>query len=222
MTTRAQIRTTIRSELNDSGGVQLWSDALLNTWLIEALRDYGREVGLEKTTTLTTVASQASYALPADTLQVLRVEYPSGYFRVPSPYHGGDVAAEASPTPMPGLRPGELVYEVWGGSVILSPAPSASAETITVRYIGAYSEPANDGDSLDVPTREEAAIVAYVAMRAVQWIDTDESKRQRFERQKGASAREAARQYQEQYQSVIRQRRGSRISVRRLVPRGES
>ena len=44
MATRATLRTAVRAELNDGGTTQLWSDALLNEWLAEAIRDYGRRL----------------------------------------------------------------------------------------------------------------------------------------------------------------------------------
>jgi hypothetical protein len=40
VTTRAQLMTSIRAELNDSGGTKLWSDALLQAWIGDAIRDY--------------------------------------------------------------------------------------------------------------------------------------------------------------------------------------
>ena len=44
MTTRAELRTRIRTELNDAGGTPLWTDAALNQWIDEAIRDYA-EIG---------------------------------------------------------------------------------------------------------------------------------------------------------------------------------
>ena len=84
MTTRAEIRQRIRDELNDNASAKLWSDALLNQWIVEGLRELGRRLGLEKTTSLTSVASQEAYGLPTDTLEVIRVEHPASVMRVPS------------------------------------------------------------------------------------------------------------------------------------------
>src|SRR5687768_14287657 len=94
MTTRAELRARIRSELNDGGAVALWADGLLNQWTVEALRAFGRQVGLEKSVTLASVAGQASYALPSDLLQVRRVEHPSGLYRTPAPFAAGDAAPD--------------------------------------------------------------------------------------------------------------------------------
>jgi len=219
MANRSDVRTLVRDELNDNGSVKVWTDALLNAFILEAIRDYGRQVGKEASTSLTSVADQAAYALPTGTQQVVRVEHPSGYFRKVSPYRSGD--EEQQPGRMVGLAPGELVYEVWGGNVILSPAPTASSEAIGVRYLGAYTEPASDSTTLDVPDVELPALVYFACRRALLWIASDESKRQRFERQRGADPKDQANEYQELYQSMLRTKQGSRVSRRRLTTRGE-
>ena len=74
MTTRAELRTRIRAELNDSGASPLWPTERLDQWVVEGLRELGRELGLEKSATLVTVAGQAAYVLPADVVWVLRCE----------------------------------------------------------------------------------------------------------------------------------------------------
>lgn len=217
MATRLDVRTLVRDELNDNGSVKVWSDAILNGFILEAIRDYGREVGNEASATIASVANQPNYSLPAGMMQVVRVEHPAGYFRVPSPYRAGD--EEPAPGRMIGLAPGELVYEVWSNTLYLSPAPAASGENIVVRYVAAYTEPANDATVLNVPDVELPALVYFSCFRALRWIATDESKRQRFERQRGADPAEASKEYRELYDAMLRQRRASRVSARRLVPR---
>ncbi|HYU20001.1 MAG TPA: hypothetical protein VEQ11_15030 [Chloroflexota bacterium] len=218
MTTRAQMRTTIRNELNDAGGTPLWPDAQLNEWLVEGLRDLGRQLGLEKSQSITSVANQGSYALAADVVQVARVEHPAGYFRVPRGFASGDVSPDAILDLDPRVKPLELLYDVFGGSLVLSPAPSASGESIVVRYQGAYAEPSADSSVLDLPSRDEDALLFYVCGRAMQWIGADEAKRQRFERQRGADPGSLRREYDRDYRAVIRERRG-RVATRRLVVR---
>lgn len=217
MAVRTDVRTLVRDELNDNGTVKIWTDALINAFILEAIRDYGRQAGREASTSLTSVASQAAYALPAGTLQVVRLEHPSGYFRKVSPYRSGD--EEQQPGRMIGLAPGELVYEVWGTNVILSPVPTASSEAIGVRYLATFTEPASDATVLDVPDVELPALVYFACRRALLWITSDEAKRQRFERQRGSDPRDAANEYQEMYQSMLRTKQGARVSSRRLAVR---
>ncbi len=219
MTTRAELRARIRAELNDAGAVPLWGNGQLDQWITEGLRALARDgVGLEKATTLASVAEQASYALPADVVEVLRVEHPAGFFRKPVPFAAGDVAPEAELFPSDaGLRPGELLYDVYGGQLVLSPAPDGSGEAIVVRYVGAYAEPSGDGSVLDVAARDEDALVLWACARALRWIGLDESKRQRFERQRGASPAFLQGEYDRQYRRIVSQRRSRR--PRRLAIR---
>lgn len=219
MTTRAQLRDRVRAELNDLGAIRLWPDERLNAWLVAGLRAFGRELGLEKATTIMTVAAQAGYALPADIEQVTRVEHPAGHFRQPIAFAAGDVAPEAAAPDSPLIpRPSPLAYDVYGGQLILSPAPDRAGETIAVRYRGAYAEPVADASVLDVPTRDEDAVLFYACARACEWLAMDEGKRQRFERQRGASPAAVAREYDREARSVARQRR-ARVQSRRLAIR---
>ena len=218
MTTRAELRTRIRAELNDGGTAQLWPDERLNQWIVEGLRELGRSLGLEKSQTLVSVKDQAAYALASDVLQVKRVEHPSGFFRTLVPFASGDVGPEADLATDPALKPAALLYDVWGGQLILAPAPDAAGQAIVVRYVGAYAEPSGDASVLDVATRDEDAVVFAVCRRALQWISVDEAKRQRFERQRGADASAEARRYEQEFTTLVRQRRG-RVATRRLAIR---
>jgi hypothetical protein len=214
MTTRAELRARIRAELNDAGATALWPDERLNQWIVEGLRDFGRHAGLQKSQTIASVAGQAGYPLAADVLQVARVEHPSGRFRVPAPFSAGEVAPGVSLA-----EPGPaLLYDVWGGLLVLSPRPAASGEPIVVRYVGAYAEPVGDAGVLDVAAHDEDAIVFYACRRAATWIAGDEAKRQRFERQRGADPSGVAREYERAYVGLVRQRRG-RVATRRLAIR---
>ena len=217
MTTRAELRNRIRAELNDLGATRLWPDERLNQWLVEGLRYLGRELPLEKSASLTTVANQASYGLPADLEQVTRVEHPTGHFRQPVPFASGDRSPEGDPLNV-ARSTFNGVYDVYGGQLILSPAPDRAGETIGVRYRGAYAEPTADAAALDVAIRDEDAVLFYACARAVEWIAMDEAKRQRFERQRGASPAAVAREYDREARAVVRQRR-ARVSPRRLAIR---
>jgi hypothetical protein len=222
MTTRAEMRTRIRAELNDAGVTPLWPDERLNQWIVEGLRDLGRRVGLEKSVTLMSIQGQAGYALPADLVQVRRVEHPSGLYRTPVAFASGDAAPDANELSFVdgfgGPTLPELLYDVWGGTLQLSPTPGATGEPIVVRYLGAYAEPIGDGGLLDVPARDEDAVLFFVCGRSMQWIAGDEAKRQRFERQRGADPIDARREYDREYTALLRQRRG-RVATRRLAIR---
>jgi hypothetical protein len=230
VTVRSGLRATIRAELNDSGGTPLWSDALLNEWIAEAIRDYGRNLPRQSVEAFSSVAAQAEYALAARCAAVARVEHPSGCIRVEDPlspgddgqlgWAGGGVCAPfGSRLEVEGAA---LAYEVWGppGNMILTlrPAPTASGESIEVRELQTYAEPSADGDTLATPGGDDDLLIWFVCNRALQWLGTDESKRQRWERDRGITAQRAAGQYERDYRSELR-RRQRRVAQRRLVVR---
>jgi hypothetical protein len=214
MTTRLELRARVRAELNDAGGTPLWSDAALNQWLDEAIREYGEHLPREASVNLTSVAGQAEYALPVDLDRVLRVEHPDGAFRVAARSAGGDVTA------VDAIDRSFLTgaYDAWGGQLELHPAPDASGEAIRVRYLAAYAAPTSDGATLTTPMRDDAVLMWSVCSRALRWIDTDESKRQRFERERGASAHQAANEYQREVRAAYARRlqraRSARLAIR--------
>ena len=221
MTTRAEIRTRTRDELNDNGGVKLWSDGLLNRWIGEAIREWSRVAPRDRTWQTTSTANDPSYALPSDVLEIVRVEHPPGVFRT----HGGLRDGDVSPTAdlgglegWTGLRPAQLTWEQWGSEVVLVPAPDVTGETIEVRYKGAYSVPADDVTPLDVPIADEEALVLYACGRALQWIALDEAKRQRFEQQRGADPGASRQAYERGFRTLARERTGG-VRRRRIVSR---
>jgi len=221
MTTRADIRTRTRDELNDNGTAKVWSDALLNRWIGEALREWSRVVPRDRTWQTTSTANDPSYALPSDLLEVVRVEHPPGMFRVRGGLHDGDVSPSAdlgSLESWSGLKPAQLLWEQWGGEVVLVPAPDASGETIEVRYKGAYSVPSDDVTALEVAAEDEESVVLYACARALRWVALDEAKRQRFAHDRGADPADSRQAYERAFRARARQRRGG-VRPRRIVSR---
>jgi hypothetical protein len=222
MATRADIRTRARDELNDNAATKLWSDGLLNRWIGEAIREWSRVAPRDETWQTTSAANNPTYVLPADVLEVVRVEHPPGHFRVRGGLRDGDAAPTADLSLLggwTGLRPTQLTWEQWNGELVLIPAPGAAGETIEVRYKGAYTSPADDVTTLDVATADEDALVLYVCARALQWVALDEAKRQRFERQRGSDPAMVLQGYERTFRERVRQKRGG-VRPRRLVVRG--
>lgn len=223
MANRAGVRALARAELNDGGAVLLWSDGLLNEWLLEAIRDYGRRLPREATQTISSVVGQADYSLATDCQRVARVEHPSGFFRVPDPLSAGDLVDPFQVSQgLPRAVAEQLSYEVWGppGAQVLSlrPAPTAAGESIKVRYLAGYAEPATDADTLATPAGDDQLLIWSICARALHWLGLDESKRQRWERQRGVSAAGQAEVYRAAYQAEPRLRQ-QRTAPRRLVVR---
>lgn len=221
MATRADIRGRARDELNDNAVTRLWSDALLNRWIGEAIRDWSRRAPRDATWQTTATANDPSYALPGDTLEVVRVEHPPGLFRVRGGLRDGDTAPTADLSMLgswTGLKPAQLTWEQWNGELVLIPAPGATGDVIEVRYKGAYVVPSDDATVLDVVEADEDALVDYVCARALHWVALDEAKRQRFERQRGADPATVRLSYERAYRERGRQKRAG-VRPRRLVVR---
>lgn len=221
--TRGAWRALVRAELGDeNASAYLWSTALLNEWLAEAIRDFGRGVPREETAMLTTIAGQAAYDLPLGLVEVVRVEHPANAFRVFAPSVGGDWRPGASPPPGVDRRGGAPSYDVWRGQLVLEPAPTASGEGVVVRYTTRRAEPAADADPLPVESGDEELLLLYVCARALAWIGTQEGKRQAFERERGAVALPLADAYVRRYAAALAARARTRHGAsRRLVVRDE-
>ena len=178
MTTRADLRSRVRAELNDAGAAQLWTDADLNRWLAEGVRAWSYDWPAERSTTLATAKGQPNYGLPGDLITVRRVEHPTGIYRAPVPFASGDVAPEARLLDLGcGVNPAELIYDVYNGVLWLSPAPDAAGESITVRYDGLWIVPSSDVTVLDLVSQDEDPVVWVACASALRWIGTDEAKR---------------------------------------------
>jgi hypothetical protein len=173
----------------------------------------------DRTWQTTSTANDPTYVLPSDVLEVVRVEHPPGILRVRGGLRDGDVSPTADLGEWTGLRPAQLLWEQWGGEVVLIPAPDATGEAIEVRYKGAYGVPADDVTALEVAAGDEEALVLYACARALQWIALDEAKRQRFERERGADPSASRQTYERGFRTLARERQGG-IRPRRIVVRG--
>ncbi len=204
MSTLAELRAALRVLLNDNAAEgYLWSDATLDLRLNDALRDYGRSLPRQRETTVVTVAGQGEYDLPADCLVVVGVEIVG--------------ATHASPLP-PWMAGGtdEPGYEVYGGRVILRPAPSEAGLSLNVRYLASHATLAADGDPSTVPAADEDLLLAFACAGALQSLSTEEAKRLRFEGRSGQPAEATAALYRRQYERGIRARTAG-VRAGRLV-----
>jgi hypothetical protein len=214
--TRAQWRALVRAELGDQGATPLWADALLNEWLNEAIRDFARQVPREASLSLTTVAAQADYALPNGLIEVVRVEHPADVMRTFAPLVGGD--RRTSGTDRVDRVASPYTYDVWGGALILDPAPTANGESVLVRYTQQRAEPAADTDPLPVEQPDTDLLLLHVCARAMTLISTQEGKRQAFERDRGQTAAAQAAAYQQRHAAGIATRqRTQRPALRHVV-----
>jgi hypothetical protein len=220
MTTRAQLRASIRAELNDSGGATLWSDALLNEFINQAIRTYSRELPKEITTALTVVANQAAYSLPSDFDRAIRVEQPDDTIRAYDPRER-TLTDDLSMSESSGAtRHGAWAYRIWANQIILDPTPTTAGgdQNITLDYLGRYAEPSVDGDTIATPASDDDILAALACADALRWISMDESKRVRFQQRGrlGAPAPTSMAEAYERRANVIFAIRKRRIRIRGL------
>jgi len=195
MATLAELRSRLRFLLNDNAADgYLWSDAALDLYLNDALRDYSRTLPRRGETMVTIVAGQSEYALPEDCLLVTRVEVAG--------------AAEEGAD-----GPGYLFLE---GKLVLRPTPTASL-SLVVRYLTPHTTLVADGDRSTVPAADEDLLLAFAGAEALEGLSTEEAKRQRPEGREGRSAQNAAAILRRRYERDIRVRaagiRAGRLSV---------
>jgi hypothetical protein len=220
MTTRSQLRSAIRTELNDSGGATLWSDALLNEFINQAIRTYSRELPREVTTTLIVVASQAAYNLPVDFDRAIRVEQPDDTIRAYDPRER-TLTDDLSMSKSSGaIRRGAWAYRLWANQIILDPTPTTAGanQNITLDYLARYAEPSADGDTIATPASDDDVLAALVCADALRWVGMDESKRVRFQQRGrlGAPSPTSMAEAYERRASVIFAIRKRRIRLRGL------
>ena len=190
MTTRADLRARVRNELNDNATVKLWADSDLNQWIGEAITEYSVRLPRQVAATIASVAGVDTYALPADLLQLRRVRQPKRQLR-----QVGELA--------------DYGYLVFAGSLILDPAPAAGGgdQDIFLDYLARYAIPSADADPLATPAADDRVLVDLVCAQAMAWLDADEVKRQRFERQSAIAVRSLAEAYRAQAAAAITTRK---------------
>lgn len=195
MTTLAQLKGQARAELGDTGATPLWPDERLSAWVRAAVQTYGQALPRHLTVDLSTVTGQAAYALPADALQVLAVEYPVG------------VRLATSSVGWPTV--GGPAFDVFDNQLLLDPAPGRTGDQVRVRYAARYAEPVLDGDILATPPIDDDLLVLDVAARALRWLWAAEAKSQRYGGQSAVveTARDRAGLYERALETAFNRRR---------------
>jgi len=219
MTTRSGLRTTIRTELNDSGGTPVWSTALIDEWINQAIRQYSRELPEEVQATVVVVANQSDYTLPARWLRVTRVEQPEDILRMPISGSRTTGAALGDLVDFQDRVRGTVAhgYRIFGNELILDPAPTVigAAEDVRLEYTRVYAQPTTDAEVLATPDQDDDVLIALVASMALRWVAMDEAKRVRYQETRGISPGSQAYAYQARAEAAIATR-SSRVRTSTL------
>lgn len=165
MTTRLDLRTSLRERLEDTGSAPLWGDAALNAWLGEAVRQYGGQIPAQATaTTAAVTAGDLTIALPAGVAAeaVAAVRNAAGA-SVP---RADDRVPDGAPAQRRGVAQG---WSAWGGNLRLRRAAAGADELgpWCIDYAAGRELLGNDLDPQPVAAGDEPVIVALAAALAL-------------------------------------------------------
>jgi hypothetical protein len=152
MTTRLDLRTSLRERLEDTSPTPLWDDATLNDALWNSLIRYGVRFPLERSVSVAVPAGATSVPvspmIPKERL--LRVLDAAGNVMPEAISLERDVAT------------GAQSWRWWNGTLLLTRALDG-AETWSVEYRGMRLLPADDASTVDVNPGDEPIVVAMAA-----------------------------------------------------------
>jgi hypothetical protein len=175
MTTRLDLRTSLREHLEDTGSAPLWSDAVLNAWLGEAVRQYGVQIPVQATATTAAVdAGDLTIELPAGVIAeaVAAVRSAAGA-TVP---RGDDRVPDSAPGQSRGVAQG---WSAWGDTLRLRRAAAGADELgpWSIDYTSGRELAGNDLDPQPVAAGDEPVIVALAAALALDQRAVERGKR---------------------------------------------
>ena len=166
MTTRLELRSTLRRRLEDTTVSPLWDDVTLNEALWNSLIRLGVRIPKEATVSVPIVAGQTSIpvmpTLPYE--RVLRVFDGDGYL-VPESVSAGDSGIGAKTT-----------WRWWNGSLVLSRALGSPA-TWSIEYRATPTMPVDDVSPVDIAIEDEPILVAMAAESVLRIRAVEEMKR---------------------------------------------
>ncbi len=172
MTTRADIRASLRLRLEDSDTAPLWDDPVLNDAIATAIGMYGGAFPRQATTGLTVTAgtTRVESPVPIDGRRIARVIDALGILVSPWP-----LDLEHGSPPVHGRG---QAWRWWGDALILAEPVAASSSGIwTVEHLAGRELPAVDGDDLDILPGDEPIVLAHAASAILSRRATEDAKR---------------------------------------------
>ena len=173
MTTRLQLRTTIREILEDTTGAPLWSDAALNEYLATAMRIYGARFPRQATAATDPITPAAtSVALPAGLLatEIVAIRDARGRIVPPASQRIGPAPSDAT-----GLI---QAWSAWAGTLRLQrPAAGDEVGVWTIDYLTGRELAGDDVSQQPVESGDEPIVVALAAAQAMKRRLVEDAKR---------------------------------------------
>lgn len=150
MTTRADLRASLRIRLEDPTPNPLWSDTILHDFLAEALHRYSARFPLQQTMTVAAVGGELvlPIGLPLAVRDIGRVRLPNGSI-------------------LPPAREDDRAFgwSFWNGALVLN--RPALAGNWQIEYLALRNLPNDDVSSLDLLSGDEEIIVQFAASSAL-------------------------------------------------------
>jgi hypothetical protein len=155
MTTRLELRTTVRRRLQDETVTPLWSDSTINDFLADAMHRYGVWFPKEATATILVASGATSFAVAAvgETGRIVRVRDDLG--DVVPPQWGIGAGNQFGPVAQ--------AWRWWSGAVSLA-VPASRTGNWTIEHRTGRSLPADDVTAVEIiPGDEEIVVLVAVA-----------------------------------------------------------
>ncbi len=170
MATRLQLRTSLRTRLEDTAGSPLWADADLNEALVQSIRSYGQRVPLQKTSTVAIVANTTAYAIPTDAREdAVRALLNVDGDQLPR-------RQEARSGPGPANSTAEQAWSIWANQILLTSKP-ATTESWSLQYLASRELVIDDVTEQPIEPGHEPIVIAYALMWAWDRRANEETKR---------------------------------------------
>lgn len=169
MTTRLDLRTSVRRRLEDTGVNPLWDDAALNDFIADSVRCYGARFPAERTVTV--LAGSNAVSLPVvpaiDSIQIARVTDPNGEV----------VPRQVVERPFGGerLMPSAQAWRWWGQTLFLS--RPAALGTWSIDYLGGRTAPSDDVSAVDLIDGDGEIVVLMTVATALRRRAVEDGKR---------------------------------------------
>lgn len=159
MLTSVQIIDAIRDEAGV--GEDASSDTEKMRWFVEGLNRLGRYVALDSA--LTWAAAATSVDLPADFIELVKLDFPSTVVRQP--------------------------FRIFGRSLYIdTPGGASAAGSATLFYYGEYPAMANTGDTSLATRAEDDAAIYFACHKLYRSVAGDRVRYQRYSTLLGANA----------------------------------
>ena len=163
MTTRLDLRTTVRRRIADTSPEPLWDDDFLNDAIAEAVRRYSTRVPRQAVVAISVTAGDRELALPEEVnaLRVVRVFDDQGTLWK---RWEGRTAEPPVPNAPSTSRP---TWRAWGTELLLS-APALRDGLWRIEHLTHRTEPIDDLSPLDIQPDDEDLLIAQTVAIALE------------------------------------------------------